>query len=311
MQTAQRTFLLFIVLVPVIITVMACTPEKKETYQTGDITIYVEESIAPVIEKEVADFMATYKKAKITVVPTTARGAIVKLVNNETRLAIIPRDLDAEEKMVVDKYKIPIKKFRVALDGIAVILNPRNPVDSLTTQQIGDMFSGKITKWKQLHSSVSGAITHAITGAGTCYYELLATKLLKDKQWNASMLPCTTTTQIIQSVEKNENVIGYVGLNWLNSKNLENIKIAKVGDAGVSYDSLTLSKTLLPYQYYIWKRVYPFTRDIYAFSTDQQAGLAAGINVYLMNAVGQRTFLDAGLVPGNPAMPIRLKSNDN
>lgn len=290
------------------ISIVGCQPQRKETYQSGEATIYVSESVLPVVEQEARDFQKTYPKAILHLAATTDRDAIVHLLNGETKLAIVARDLNPEEQLVVRQNKIQVAKIRFAIDGIAVIGNQSNPVDSLTTQQIAEMLRGRRSRWSDIRQGLSGNIVHAMTGTNTSVYEILTGKLINGQQTNCPVIPCSTSTQVIDYVAGHPTAVGYVGINWLTGSGRNNVKILRIGDATVSYDSISYSKTLLPQQFYLWKRVYPLTRDVFALSTDTNAGLPAGFTVYLMSGPGQRTILDAGMVPGNERMPIKLVS---
>ncbi len=285
-----------------------CQPQRTETYQSGEVTIVVSESVLPLVEQEARDFMKSYPKAKLTIDTSTDRGAIVDLLNGKTRLAIAARDLNPEEELVVRQNKIRLQKIRFAIGAIAVIGNNSNPVDSLTTQQIAAMLQGRDLRWSDIRQGLPGGIVHAITGVNTGVYETLTGQFLNGNPTNCAVHPCSTSAEVIRYVAENQRAIGYVGLNWLTAAEHPGVKILKIGDATVSYDSISYSKTLLPQQYYLWKRAYPLTRDIFAFSTDTNAGLPAGFTVYLMSGPGQRTVLNAGMVPGNKQMPIKLVS---
>jgi phosphate transport system substrate-binding protein len=290
----------------VLLLLPGCGKERKETYSSGEATIYVSESIQPMMEQQVRDFQKMYPNAVIHLKITTDRDAIVRLLNGETKLAVVGRDLNPEEQLVIRQNKIQVNQIRFGIDAIAVIINEKNPVDSLTTQQVTGMFRGKTTDWRRIQQNLSGHIVHAITGANTATYEILNRMLLNGQPPNCTISPCTTSMEVIKYVEENQNAIGYVGINWLTGSEHQNVKLLKIGDATVSYDSVSNSRTLLPHQFYLWKRVYPFTRDLFALSTDKDAGLPAGFTVYLMSVPGQKTILNAGMVPGNARMPITL-----
>jgi phosphate transport system substrate-binding protein len=53
-------------------------------------------------------------------------------------------------------HKYGLKMFKWAIDGVGVVVNPRNPVRGLTTAQLKDVFAGNITNWKQLGGSDKG-----------------------------------------------------------------------------------------------------------------------------------------------------------
>lgn len=302
----KRHGLWYVYLIVSLLVLIGCGTERKETYSSGETTIYVSESILPMMEQQVRDFQKMYPKATIHLKETTDRDAIVRLINGETKLAIVARDLNPEEQLVIRQNKITVNPIRFGIDAIAVIVSEKSELDSLTTQQLTAMCRGKTTEWKQIQANLSGHISHVITGINTATYEILTRKLLNGQNMNCTVVPCSSSSQVISYVEQNHNSIGYIGLNWLTGSEHHSIKILKIGDATVSYDSVSNSRTLLPHQFYVWKKVYPFSRDLFALSTDKDAGLPAGFTVYLMSAPGQKTILNAGMVPGNSRMPITL-----
>ncbi len=222
---------------------LGCGKERKETYSSGEATIFVSESILPMMEQQVRDFQKVYPNAKINLRATTDRDAIVRLINGETKLAIVARDLNPEEQLVIRQNKITVNSIRFGIDAIAVIANEKSALDSLTTQQITAMFRGKTTEWRQIQQNLTGHISHAITGVNTATYEILTRTLLNGQTMNCTLIPCTTSNQVIKYVEENQNAIGYVGINWLTGAEHLNVKELKIGDATVSYDSVSNSRT--------------------------------------------------------------------
>ena len=75
---------------------------------------------------------------------------VASLLNGTTDLANSSRELiDSELETARQKGVTPVV-YEVALDGIALIVHPENKIDNLTIKQVSDVFSGKITNWKQV-----------------------------------------------------------------------------------------------------------------------------------------------------------------
>jgi len=75
---------------------------------------------------------------------------IASLINGTTDIANASRKIKSEEMDNAQANGIEPNEFIVAKDAIAVIVNPNNPIDRLTLQQLSDIYSGKINNWQDL-----------------------------------------------------------------------------------------------------------------------------------------------------------------
>ena len=108
----------------------------------------------------------------------------------------------------------------IARDAIAVIVNPNNPVSELTLQQISDIYSGKITNWKEVGGEDRPIVRLSReTNSGTHVY-FLETVLRLGKKDNKTLFSMDTlllpsSEGIISEVRDNPNAIGYDGLGYV------------------------------------------------------------------------------------------------
>ncbi|MDO4704414.1 PstS family phosphate ABC transporter substrate-binding protein [Tannerella sp.] len=86
--------------------------------------------------------------------PTT-HGAFTRLIDGETELIIASRSISRDEKAYADEKGVRLIEKPIALDALVFIVNPANPVRSLTTEQIQNIYTGKVTRW----SDVGGKVT--------------------------------------------------------------------------------------------------------------------------------------------------------
>ncbi len=77
-------------------------------------------------------------------------AGIASLINHTADLANASRKIKSEELENAKANGIEPVEFIIARDAIAVIVNPENPVDRLTLQQISDIYSGKINNWSEI-----------------------------------------------------------------------------------------------------------------------------------------------------------------
>ena len=114
-------------------------------------------------------------------------------------------------------------EFVVARDAIAVIVNPENPVQQLTLQQISDIYSGKINNWKELGGEDRPIVRLSReTNSGTHVYFLETVVRLGSKTDKSLFSPDTlllpSSEGIISEVRDNPNAIGYDGLGYVTAR---------------------------------------------------------------------------------------------
>ena len=132
-------------------------------------------------------------------------------MDGSTDIAQSSRKMKFGEKAKLQKsWKRKIKEVTVAYDALAVVVNNSNKVNQLSRQQLEDIFTGKITNWKQVGGANMKIIVYSReTSSGT--YEFFKELVLKNKNYMSSVLSMPATGAIIQSVKQTKGAIGYVG----------------------------------------------------------------------------------------------------
>ena len=98
----------------------------------------------------------------------------------------------------------------VALDGIAMIVNPENPVSDLTVEQIADIYTGKITNWSEVGGNDAAIVLigrEAGSGTRDGFESITGTK--DACQYRQEL---TSTGDVITAVSQNPDAIGYASL---------------------------------------------------------------------------------------------------
>ncbi len=91
----------------------------------------------------------TYNEAKELVAHTKTHESFERLLSGEVDL-ILSVPISAEQQKMADEAGVTLNAVPVAKEGFVFVVNADNPVDTLTTQQIKDIYSGKITNWAEL-----------------------------------------------------------------------------------------------------------------------------------------------------------------
>src|SRR5256714_10153683 len=103
-------------------------------------------------------YMKEHPQTTIQVTGGGSGTGIAALINGTTQICEASRPMKPEEKnSVKDQRKAEAVETPVALDALAVYLNKQNPIEHLTMQQVGQIFRGEITNWKDV-GGPNGAI---------------------------------------------------------------------------------------------------------------------------------------------------------
>ena len=99
-----------------------------------------------------AIFGKSFDEAQKDVVHSTTWGSFKNLLGGDADI-IFSTPISAEQQKMADEAGIKLEQVPVVKEAFVFVVNAKNPVDSLTQQQIKDIYSGKITNWKQVGGS--------------------------------------------------------------------------------------------------------------------------------------------------------------
>jgi len=190
----------------------------KEAQQSnaGPYTIAIggSTSVNPLMELLIAEYEKSHGNVKFTVSATGSGDGIKGAAAGTYEIGMSSRELTPAE------IGTGLEDLVIAIDGIAVILNKANPVANLTTDQIKDIYTGKITRWEQLGASASGktggiAVISREPGSGTrgAFEELLKFQ----DQLVKGAIEFDGTGAIKAEVSRNADAIGYISLGSLDN----------------------------------------------------------------------------------------------
>jgi len=280
----------------------SCNFEKyKSVTTTGETTIGIDESVSPLMKKEGEEFMRLNKESRINEIVKTSNELIADIVNGDLKTVVVTRDFNQQENDLISKFKIEVKKYVFARDGVGIIVNPANPVRKLKYVEIRKIFLSEITDWKDLEKGgeFSGRIRPFIARKNAALHDYLRNTVLGGQEFGKSCVVCTTSAQMIDEVRADKNAIGFISMSWITrfADTLDTtVKPLKISDGVKDYVGL--------HQAYIADGSYPLVMDIYIFSTDPNMNVSAGFIEFLLSYDGQKIVLNSGLVP--TTQPVRI-----
>ena len=170
-------------------------------------------------------YMEENKNTKVTYNPTGSGAGIQAVNEGRCDIGLSSRDLKEEEAKTLDATV-------VAIDGIAVIVNPANTAEDLSVEQIAKIYTGEISNWKDAGGSDGAVVVigrEAASGTRDGFESITKTK---DKcKYNQEL---TSTGDVIQTVASNPNAIGYASLAAVK----DSVKVLKVDGVAPSKETV-------------------------------------------------------------------------
>lgn len=152
-------------------------------------------------------YMEEHGDIKVTYNPTGSGSGIQAVAEGRCDIGLASRDLKEEEAA-------DLEGTVVAIDGIGIIVNPDNPVSDLTIEQIGMIYTGAVTNWKEIGGSDAPIVCigrEAASGTRDGFEEVTGTK--DSCQYSQEL---TSTGDVVQTVSGNPNAIGYASVASVN-----------------------------------------------------------------------------------------------
>lgn len=284
-----------------ILVIFACKKSENttvdESYVKGKATIYVDESLLPIVEDQEMVFESKYQKAAITLIPKSDSDIVNLLLQRKIDIAVLSHELSKTQEDKLKAIDVIGKNTFFCSDAIALIVKTGNSKTSITTSEIYDVLKGKNTSVQFVFDNEnSSTLSYLLDKANV-------------KSLSKSVTALKNNLEVIKFVSENNNSIGFVGVNWLLNPSIElestikKVKVLAVGASG--------KKAVKPTQSYIETKEYPFIRKIYLLNYQGRTGLGMGFASFVKSEVGQRITLKSGLAPTKiPTREIRLIKNN-
>jgi phosphate transport system substrate-binding protein len=289
-----------------------CSSNKKapvidETPTRGNIRIMADESFKPIIDAEIATFTTLYKYAHITPAYLPEKDLITAFLKDSIRVIASAWEPSEQQKALLLSSQTVVRTTAIAYDAIALVLHKENKDSLLTYKNINDLFTGKLTDWKEINpNSRLGKIVVIFDNEKSANIRYFKEEFKLGNQLPANFYSVKSNAEVIDYVAKNKSAIGLVSINWLCDKHDSTCRAFtnKIKVAAVSQSVLDPGSYAIPSQGSMYDKSYPFTRKVYLVSRESFTGLGSGFITWCAAEQGQRIILKSGLLPAT--MPIRM-----
>jgi phosphate transport system substrate-binding protein len=259
-------------------TVLPMLAAKPVTIKGSDTMVIMNARLAEA-------FMAKNPGMFVQVTGGGSGVGIASLINGTTDVAASSRPIKASE---TDKLKARFATtgytYPIARDGLSVYLHETNPVRELTIAQIRDIYTGRITNWRQVGGKDAMIILYSReNSSGT--YTYFKDNVLLGRDFSPRAQTLQGTSAVVNAVAKDENGIGYGGAAYAKG----------IRFAGVKKDEK--SPAVLPSLETVRNGSYPITRFLYYYTRVKPAKEMKAFIDWARGPEGQAIVAKVGYFP--------------
>lgn len=262
---------------------MTADDHENPTAMNSEIFIKGSDTILPVSNAESEAYMKLHPENKVIVIGGGSSLGIASFIEGEVEIAMASRKIkESEIETAVNKGIEPIETI-IAWDGISIIVNKDNPVESLSIEQLRDVYTGKITNWKDLGGN-DEEIEVLVRDSSSGTYGFFKEHVLNDEEYYQSTITEPNTEAIVGKVAEDSAAIGYIGLAYMD----DSVKMIGLG---------TESDIFYPEAELIREGTYPLARPLQYYTNGRPEGVAKEYIDFVLSDTGQEIISNVGYLP--------------
>jgi phosphate transport system substrate-binding protein len=283
----------------VVFFVAGCSKKRNDEGQPeGFVQVKGSDTVVNAAQMVAEEFMKEYPYVFVAITGGGSGVGIASLINKTCDVATASREIKPREIELAEKQGVYPKEFIVAHDGVAVIVNKNNPLDSLSIEDLHRIFTGKADNWKQFGGKDLAIVTLSReVSSGTYAYFKERVIHLDDKESTDEFSPQTlllsSSQAIVEEVATNGAAIGYLGMGYLSDRTkplLVSAGTPQEGGNGLFYP---------PDVGNVLNGKYPLSRPLYFYTNGEPRNATKLFVDFSLSARGQQQFQKTGFVPLN------------
>lgn len=278
MNNGYRAVKLLMILIIIALQAGVCFASGLDAFKGENQVLRISGGTAhiPVMEEAAKRIMTFNPNIQITIAGGGSGAGIKQVgeglvdIGNSGRQAT-----DAE----VAKYGLAMYKW--AIDGVAAVVHPKNPITALSGEQLQDIFSGKIMNWKELGGE-DRPINIYTRDASSGTREVFWKKALNSGEISGRANFVASNGAMKSAVTNDPYAIGYISVGFID----ESVAPVTLNGVKPSLDTVKSGK-------------YTVARGLYSNTKGEASGLAKKFIDYLLSPEGQKIAMEKGFIPVN------------
>lgn len=268
----KKPYVGFLFLICSVLLLTACSMETKSSSVQHRITVSGSTSVGPLAEKLAAKYEKT-NDINIEVNQIGSSAGIENAIKGVSDLGMSSRELKEEE------LSQKIESTIIAYDGIVVITNRENDVQQLTMQQVKDIYTGKITNWKELGGEdLEIVVVSREDGSGSrdAFQEIVG---YTSRELIQNAIIASGNGNIKTTIQMNKQAIGFISFEYMD----DSITSLKIDGVDPTADN-------------VLNNLYPLARPFlfvhHKLTEESQQWLD-----FILSTEGQKVVQEAGAIP--------------
>jgi len=257
-------------------------PSTVQIQQKGSDTLLV------LAQNWAEAYVSKNKNVEIVVSGGGSGTGISALINKQIDIADASRQMKENEKDAAAQAGVNPIEWKVALDGISIIVNKENDVNELSYEQLRGIYNGSIVNWSEVGGPDATIVTYGRQStSGTYVY--FNEEVLKEDDYRADMNQMAGNADIVEAVINDPSGIGYVGVAYAKARKNE-LKI-------VSVKLKATSTAFQPTVDNIADGKYPISRYLYVYTNGIPKGAVRDYLKFILSIEGQSIVESVGYIP--------------
>jgi len=237
-------------------------------------------------------FMKKHPDANIAVTGGGSGTGIAALINKTTDIANSSREIQSKEEEAAKSAGVQPFRIVMATDGISVVTHPANPISKLTLEQLGKIFKGEITNWKEVGGKDAKISLYGRQSNSGTY--VFFREFVVKADYSPHMKAMNGNAQIIEALKKDQDGIGYVAVGYVvNDKGemMPGVKIVNISKDGQSeaYSPAKIENVM--------SKKYPITRPLNHYTNGKPSGKLLDFIKFELSKEGQEIVRKEGFFP--------------
>ena len=254
-------------------TVSASSMAKENVTVSGSTTVL------PVMQK-ISEHLMQKDPSVVIELSGGGSGSGTKALNEKlTQIAMSSRKIKGKEVKAAEEKGVKPFEIPVAVDAIVPIVNSKNTLNGLSLDDLRKIYKGEIKNWKEV-GGPDAPIVLVSRDSSSGTFESWESLVMKNQRVSPRALLQNSNGTVVQTVSKNPNAIGYVGLGYV----APIIKAVEIN--GIKATPLTAKEGK-----------WPLSRDLYLYTNRQPQGAVKKVTDFCLSEEGRGLIKEAGFVP--------------
>jgi phosphate transport system substrate-binding protein len=242
------------------------------------------DTLINLVQRLAEEYMEKYPGEYIAVTGGGSGTGIAALINGKCDIANASRLMKSKEVEQANGRGVDPKRVVIAMDGLSVIVHKDNPVDRLTMDQIGKIFRGEVTNWREVGGK-DAPITLYGRQSNSGTFVFFRDAVLK-ADYSQKMNRMNGNAQIVEAVRQDVSGIGYVGVGYV--KDVQGLTVLKVASSAKADYASPLSTSDVK------SGKYPIARPLNQYINGSPQGKVKAFLDFELSAEGQRIVEEEG-----------------